>query len=682
MIKILFFLSLIFYSLTSVFAQQITIITPNGGEVWQNSNSYGITWTDDIIGSVKIELFKSGTLNSVIIASTESDGYYQWIPNVTESGNDYKIKISSVANSSVFDFSDENFSLNKSQLNIISPNGGEQIQTSALYGIVWEDDFLGPVKLELYKGGAFYSTIVDTTQSDGYYLWSVNAAESGIDYKVKITSLASNNDFDFSDNDFSITQSVLTLTSPNGGENWTTSNAYGIVWNDNISGPVKLELYKGGVFYSSIADTTPSDGYYAWTVNAADSGNNYRIKITSLASENDFDFSDSDFTITKSIITISSPNGGENWQTSSSYGIVWTDNIFSPVKIELYKGGTYYLTIADTTQSDGYFAWSVNAADSGSDYRVKITSLGSSNDFDYSDNDFTITKSQVTVTAPNGGESWETSTSYGIIWTDDIFVPVKIELYKGGAFYSTIVDTTQSDGYYLWSVNAAESGNDYKVKITSLGSSNDFDYSDADFSIAKNIITISRPNGGETLHLGTDNSIVWEDSIFAPVKIELYKGGVFYSTIIDTTPSSGFYLWNIHDVQNGNDYKIKVTSLASNNDFDFSDGNFTITNPNGIEENLDQIPKTYTLMQNYPNPFNPSTSIVYGLPQSCQVRIELFNALGQHVKVIFDSYKDAGYHKLQFNASVLSSGVYFYRIQAESPTGKLFVETKKMLFLK
>ncbi len=54
-----------------------------------------------------------------------------------------------------------------------------------------------------------------------------------------------------------------------------------------------------------------------------------------------------------------------------SYGIVWTDNIFSPVKIELYKGGTYYSTIADTTQSDGYYAWSVHAADSGSDYRVK-----------------------------------------------------------------------------------------------------------------------------------------------------------------------------------------------------------------------------------------------------------------------------------------------------------------------
>ncbi len=309
--------------------------------------------------------------------------------------------------------------------------------------------------------------------------------------------------------------------------------------------------------------------------------------------------------------------------------------------------------------------------------------MSNSNVFDFSDNYFTITKSQITISTPNGGENWKTSTNYGIVWTDDILAPVKIELYKGGVFYSIIVDTTQSDGYYLWSVNAAESGNDYRVKITSLGSNNDFDISDADFSIAKNVITISRPNGGETLQAGTDNSIVWADSIYAPVKIELYKGGSFYSSIVDSTPSNGFYLWTIDNgVQNGIDYKIKVSSLGSDNDFDFSDGNFTITNPNGIEEILNQTPKTYTLMQNYPNPFNPSTSIVYGLPHPGQVRIVLFNALGQQVKTIFDGYKDAGCRKFHFNASALSSGVYFYRIQADSPSGKSFVETKKMLLLK
>ena len=475
----------------------------------------------------------------------------------------------------------------------------------------------------------------------------------------------------------------ITITTPNGGENWKTSTSYGIVWDDNIFGPVKIELYKGGVFYSTIAPATESDGYYLWAVNAAEAGSDYKVKITEIADSNNFDFSDGYFTIIKSQITISAPNGGENLQTSSSYGIVWDDDIYAPVKIELYKGGVFYSTIVDTTQSDGYYLWSVNAAEVGSDYKVKITSLASSNDYDFSDGDFNITMSQITISVPNGGEDWKTSSSRAIVWEDNIFSPVKIELYKGGEFYSTIVDTTQSDGYYLWSVNAAESGNDYRVKITSLGSSNDYDFSDADFSITKSQISITRPNGGEVLTTGTDNSIVWTDDIFSPVKIELYKSGEFYSTIIDSTPSNGFYLWSVsNNIQGGNDYKLKVTSLASENDFDFSDGNFTINNPTGIEDISNQTPDKFILEQNYPNPFNPSTSIVFGLPHSGQVSIVLFNAIGQQVDVIFDGYREAGYHKIQFDASSLNSGVYFYRIRAASESGQAFTQTRKMILLK
>ncbi len=599
--SIYFFILLNIIIIPCFYAQTITITAPNGGENWQNSNAYGIVWTDDISAFVKIELYKGGALYSIITASTPSNGYYLWIPNVSESGTDFKVKIMSTADSSIFDFSDGNFSITKSEITITSPNGGENWQTSLPYGIVWSDNLSAPVKIELYKGGVFYSTIVDTTPSNGYYLWSVNAAESGNDYKVKVTSLNSSNDFDLSDADFSITKSEITITSPNGGENWQTSSQYGIVWSDNIFGPVKIELYKEGVFYSTIVDTTPSNGFYLWSVNASESGNDYKVKVTSLNSSNDFDSSDADFSITKSEITISAPNGGENWQTSSQYGIVWSDNIFGPVKIELYKGGVFYSTIVDTTPSNGFYLWSVNASESGNDYKVKVTSLNSSNDFDSSDADFSITKSEITISAPNGGENWQTSSQYGIVWSDNIFGPVKIELYKGGVFYSTIVDTTPSNGFYLWSVNASESGNDYKVKVTSLNSSNDFDSSDADFSITKSEITILTPNGGEMLTAGTENSVIWTDNIPGSVKIELYKGGAFYSTIKDTTPSNGFYLWTIDNgVQNSTDYKIKVTSLGSNNDFDFSDGNFTITNPNGIEEILNQTPKTYTLMQNYP----------------------------------------------------------------------------------
>lgn len=289
----------------------------------------------------------------------------------------------------------------------------------------------------------------------------------------------------------------------------------------------------------------------------------------------------------------------------------------------------------------------------------------------------------ITITTPNGGENWQNSINYGIVWVDDVLGSVKIELYKNEVLHYLIAGSAQSNGFYLWTPNVAESGTDYKIKITSNSDSSIFDYSDDNFSISKSVIIISYPNGGEMLKTGTENSIVWADDIPGSVKIELFKSDNFYSTIIDTTPSNGFYLWAVpNTIPGGSDFKLKITSLASSNDFDFSDNNFSIDNTTGIDDFLDQMPDEFTLMQNYPNPFNPATNIVFGLPFAGDVTIVLFNAIGQKVDVIFNSYREAGYHQIEFNAEALNSGVYFYRIQVSSRQGQSFSDTKKMMILK
>jgi len=83
------------------------------------------------------------------------------------------------------------------------------------------------------------------------------------------------------------------------------------------------------------------------------------------------------------------------------------------------------------------------------------------------------------------------------------------------------------------------------------------------------------------------------------------------------------------------------------------------------------------LYQNYPNPFNPVTHIRYGLPKASEVKIELFNILGQRVVKLLDEKKPAGYHIIDFNANQFATGVYIYRIEADS-----FVKSKKMLLIK
>lgn len=90
-----------------------------------------------------------------------------------------------------------------------------------------------------------------------------------------------------------------------------------------------------------------------------------------------------------------------------------------------------------------------------------------------------------------------------------------------------------------------------------------------------------------------------------------------------------------------------------------------------------QVPTELELLQNYPNPFNPATTIRYGLPQKSHVTVAVFNALGQHIALLQNGELAAGYHEVKFDGGNLTSGVYFYRIQAGST-----VQTRKLLLLR
>ena len=88
-------------------------------------------------------------------------------------------------------------------------------------------------------------------------------------------------------------------------------------------------------------------------------------------------------------------------------------------------------------------------------------------------------------------------------------------------------------------------------------------------------------------------------------------------------------------------------------------------------------PVDYAIQQNYPNPFNPVTTISYSLPVKSQVDLVIYNTLGEKVNQLVKEEKEAGNHQIEFDATTLPSGVYFYRLQAGS-----FVETKKMVLLR
>ena len=95
-------------------------------------------------------------------------------------------------------------------------------------------------------------------------------------------------------------------------------------------------------------------------------------------------------------------------------------------------------------------------------------------------------------------------------------------------------------------------------------------------------------------------------------------------------------------------------------------------------EGIDDLPKEFGLSQNYPNPFNPSTTIKFALPKAANVSIDVFNILGRRVASLVNQRKNAGNHTTQFQASNLSSGVYFYTLRID---GKV-LKSQKMLLIK
>ena len=96
----------------------------------------------------------------------------------------------------------------------------------------------------------------------------------------------------------------------------------------------------------------------------------------------------------------------------------------------------------------------------------------------------------------------------------------------------------------------------------------------------------------------------------------------------------------------------------------------------GVSETTN-TPDKFVLTQNYPNPFNPSTKISYTIPQGANVRLKVYDVTGREVKTLVDEFQSKGNYNINFNASDLPSGIYFYRLTAGN-----FANTKKMILLK
>lgn len=164
--------------------------------------------------------------------------------------------------------------------------------------------------------------------------------------------------------------------------------------------------------------------------------------------------------------------------------------------------------------------------------------------------------------------------------------------------------------------------------------------------------------------------------------------GIFNRAVLLPTDSTLLNIFtSIHTDTGSYNVKIKAWTLTGPYS-DYVEHEITfllrVLDPIDVGDQTDNpnTPNGFALYQNHPNPFNPETQISYLLPKACQVKLTIYNVLGQSVRVLYDDYQDAGIQTLTWDGrgkdgTILSSGVYFYRLVAGD-----FAETKKMSFLK
>lgn len=212
-------------------------------------------------------------------------------------------------------------------------------------------------------------------------------------------------------------------------------------------------------------------------------------------------------------LTVTSPNGGETWAAGTTQTIRWSysGSLRTTVSIQLLKNGATLQTLSSSAPTGsagaGSFNWAIPATlTPGTGYQIRVVGVDSTTSFfvvDTSDASFTISSApaaSLTVTSPNGGESWRQGSTHAISWSysGSPGATVKIELLKGGSLNSTLTASvpigSSGSGAYSWAIPANQTmGGDYAVRVSSTTTSTT-DTSDANFTVAGFTLTVN-PSG-------------------------------------------------------------------------------------------------------------------------------------------------------------------------------------------
>jgi len=288
------------------------------------------------------------------------------------------------------------------------------------------------------------------------------------------------------------------------------------------------------------------------------------------------------------------------------------------------------------------------------------------------------------VTSPNTNVNWAGTTNQTVTWnvTNTNIAPVNcanvnilLSTDGGQTFPTVLLANTPNDGSESVTIPNTPSTT-ARIKVEAVGNIF-FDLSNVNFTIEEVIpvellsFVAQRTEAGVELNWKTATETNNSGFTVERSRDEENFTQIGFVSGRGTTTEITSYNYLDSEIETGKYYyRLKQTDF---------DGTFEYLNVVLVDVGL---PKQFQLSQNHPNPFNPTTTVKFQLPVDANVRIELFNSIGQKVSELLNSDLSGGVHEVTFEGSNLSSGIYYYTMNAIGKDGKNFTSTKKMILMK
>ena len=579
---------------------RVSVLSPNGGELWPVGVQYPVTW--ESVGAVSNDIRIEYSLDNfvtahVVEASQPNTGEYLWtVPD--DISDTVRVRLTDNQRPGITDSSDLTFAITLPRLTLTYPNGGEIVSVSDVENITWEA--LGSVSDNLkieYSKDNFVSDVVVVAQNvpnTGTYAWTVPDDRSAA-LRVRIIDADRPAVWDKSDANFTILPTPqITFLAPEAGAVWRVGSVRDITWEDNggkISNNLRLSYsVDNGTTWKQIATGLHNNGKYAWTI-PDDVFPSAQVRIMDESRPLTVATSPA-FNLALPAITITSPNGSEVWSVGDHGPVKWeTEGSVSENLLLSYSpdNGTTWTLVRGGIPNSGNYSWTVP------DYittqcLVKLVDGNRPAVMDVSDDVFVINPlPTITFLTPGSGDEYVLGDSVPVTWDWTGLSIANLTLDYSSDNFTTrrIIETNLANtGSYSWVVPAdAITGRTIKFRLTDGVRSQITAASQGNVRIRGGFKVLS-PNGGEKLVARSTHQITWQTmGTIANVRLEYTTDGVNWS-FIGTAVNTGTYNWVTPDIRSSV-VRVRVSDVDDNSTVDASDADFSLVYATAVFKVMD-----------------------------------------------------------------------------------------------